>query len=323
MTEPEILGPVPGSLEARASLALKILAAIDVAAVVISLFPPPDPMSWLQAVTFNTSTGFLAAVYVVVAVALDRRRPWAYAAARPLLVAVGVAGLVVLGLVVADGRLRVPFDVVLAAWAWLGPADHRAAPRRDHRSVGLVGTALVLLAIPLTGSTIFGWGGILDVHPPDLRATLEVDCGASGAAADASGGPPSEIAVRYEWSWATGSPFPSGDDVVVIGWTGDDGLGRPLYLLGTTPATATGIVQGRQVEPSAAIARAVEAEAEGSWHWGIQLGAQQLRPGRIEVSLARTREAPPEPGPLRITATYIHLGLWRADVAAVTCSWDG
>jgi hypothetical protein len=315
VTEPEILGPSPGSLEARTSLALKVLAGLNVGVVVLSLFPPPTPMSWLQAVTFNATAGVVAVLYVVTAVALDRRRPWAYAAARPLLAVIGVSGLYALGAVVADGRLRVPFDVILAIWAWLGTADTRSAPRADRRTGATVGAVLVLLVVPLTGPSVFGWGGLLDIHERDLQATLEVDCGAPDA------GLPSTIGVTYDWSWRKWSPFPSGTDVVVIGWTGDDGLDRPLYLLGDTPAPGTGIVVGRQVDPSAAMAREVEAESEGSWHWGIELDDQHLAPGRIEVQLARTRSAPPQPGPLTITSTYIHLGLWRQDTATATCSW--
>jgi len=315
VTEQEILGPTPGSLEARTSLALKVLAGLNVAAVVLSLFPPPFPMSWLQAVTFNTAAGILAILFVVAAVAIDRRRPWAYAAVRPMLAVLGVTGLSALGAAVGDGHPRVPIDVVLAAWAWLGTPDPRAAPRGDHRTVELVAATLLLLVIPLTGPRVLGWGGLLDVHERDFRATLEVDCGAADA------GPPSAVGVTYDWSWAKWSPFPSGTDVVVIGWTGDDGLGRPLYLLGRTPASGAGIVQGLQVDPSAAMARAVEAESEGSWHWGIELDTQHLASGRIEVELARTRETQPQPGPLTIVATYIHLGLWRADAAGVTCSW--
>ena len=315
MTEPEILGPTPGSVEARTSLALKVLAGLNFGVAILSLFPPPYPMSWLQAVTFNTAAGVMAVLFVLGAVALDRRRPWAYAAARPMLAVIGVCGLYALGAVVAEGRIRVPFDVILATWAWLGTADSRARPRRDRRSHALVGATLVLLAIPLTGSSVLGWGGLVDVHEPDIRATLEADCGVPDA------GPPSTIAVTYDWTWQRWGPFASGSDVVVIGWTGDDLLGRPLYLLGDTPASGTGIVSGRQVDPSAAMARQVEAESEVSWHWGIDLGARQLAPGRIEFQLAQTRPAPPQPGPLRITATYIHLGLWRHDAASVTCVW--
>ncbi len=315
MTEPEILGPLPGSFEARASLGLKVLAVLNAAAVVISLFPPPYPLSWLQAATFNTVSGVLAIIYAIEAVALDRRRPWAYAAARPLMAVVAVAGLATLGLAVADGRARVPLDVVAAGWAWLGGRDPRGANRADRRTTGLLGAAVLLLVVPLTGSSVFGWGGLLDGHERDLRATLEVDCGAADA------GPPSTIQVTYDWAWAGWSVFPSGTDVVVIGWTGDDGIGRPLYLLGETPPSGTGIVSGRQIDPSAAMAREVEAESDGSWHWGIVLEDQDLGPGRIEMELRATRAAPPDAGPMTITATYIHLGLWRQDTAPVTCTW--
>ncbi|TAK00368.1 MAG: hypothetical protein EPO36_09085 [Chloroflexota bacterium] len=315
MSEPEILGPRPGTLEARTSLALKIMAAVHGFAVILAMIPSPDPTSWLQAVTFGTVTGFVVVVFVVEAVALDRRRPWAYAAARPLLVVVGLVGVGSLLVASAEGRIRVPFDLGLAAWAWLGVADIRQSPRRDRRSVATVVVAAVLLAVPLTGSSVFGWGGLLDVQQDDLRATLEVDCGAPGV------GTPPSIGVAYDWAWQRGSPFPSGSDVVVIGWAGDDGLGRPLYLLGDDPPSGAGIMSGRQVDPSATMARAVEAESEVSWHWGIELAEQAFAPGAIRAELVRTRADQPQPEPLTITATYIHLGIWRQDTAAVTCSW--
>lgn len=315
MNLPEILGPSPGSVEARTSLALKVLAGLGFWAVVLSMIPPPYPMSWLQAVTFNAATAVMVMLYLVEAVGLDRRWPWAYAAARPLLALIGVTGLYLLGAEVAAGRFRLPFDVVLAAWAWLGTADTRGAPRRDRRTVALVGASLVLLTVPLTGASVFGWGGLLDVHEPDLRATLESDCDAHGD------GPPGTVSVTYEWSWRTSGLFPSGDDVVVISWTGDDRFGRPLYFLGDTAPPGTGVVSGRQVDPSAAMAREIEAEKRGSWHWGIELEAQRLEPGRIEFQLDLARPAPPQPGPLTIAATYIHLGLWRQDAAGLTCSW--
>jgi hypothetical protein len=315
VTALEILGPSPGSVEARASFALKVLAGLNIGVVVLSLIPSPDPQSWLQAATFNSTIALAAGLYIVEAVGLDRRWPWASAAVRPMIAVTGLIGLYALADVVAAGRLRVPTDVILAAWVWLGPADARSAPRRDGRTVALVGATLAVLAMPLTGPSVVGWGGLLDVHQPDLEETLRADCG------DAAEGPPSTITVTYDWSWRRGGVFPSGTDVVVIGWTGDARLDPVLYLLGNTPEAGTGIVSGRQVDPSAEMARAVEAESRISWHWGIDLGAQQLRPGRIEFELDRMRPPPAEGGVLSISATYVHLGLWREDAAGVICAW--
>jgi hypothetical protein len=111
VTEPEILGPSPGSLEARTA-ALKVLAGLNAGVVVLSLFPPPTPMSWLQAVTFNATAGVVAVLYVSRRWP-HRRRPGLRG--RPAVARViGVAGLYALGAVVADGRAWVPFDVILA-----------------------------------------------------------------------------------------------------------------------------------------------------------------------------------------------------------------
>ena len=76
-------GPRSGSLGARASLAFKILAALGVFGVVLAMLPGTVTVSTLLAVTVNGAGTALAAVYVAEAIGLDRRRPWAVAAARP------------------------------------------------------------------------------------------------------------------------------------------------------------------------------------------------------------------------------------------------
>ena len=71
--------------------------------------------------------------------------------------------------------------------------------------------------------------------------------------------------------------------------------------------------------PSMVMADQVAAESEGSFRWGIELDEQQLKPRHIEVELKRAREDAPPAGTLKISATYIHLGLWRRDTT-LTCS---
>ena len=44
-------------------------------------------------------------------------------------------------------------------------------------------------------------------------------------------------------------------------------------------------------------------------------------PGHLEVELRRAQPATPDPEPVSIRASYIHLGVWRQDVQPVTCSW--
>ncbi|HET9680687.1 MAG TPA: hypothetical protein VFP19_01520 [Candidatus Limnocylindrales bacterium] len=312
------------SLEDRASLAFKVVAALNLPGIVLA--PWGTPPSWLLAATSFGSTVVLTILYVVEARGLDRRRRWALLAARPLLLVVAVFGAYSTYLAFQEHWLKVPFDVILATWAWIslpeleppGGLEGHAADAPDTRA-GLRSIALVLLVTLLQatiwyGAPIFGWGGLLDAHQADLTASLRVDCGPGG-------GPPGTLTVGYDWSWRTRAPVPSGLDVVVIGWKGVDGQGRALYLLGPTPVTGPGIQPSFQDVPSLDMAREIEMQSSASWHWGIHLDQQGMAPGHIEFQLDLAHQDPPQPGPLTITASYVHLGLWHDDATPVTCSW--
>jgi hypothetical protein len=302
-------------LEGRASLVLKLLAAVNVAGMVLDLFPGIAVESILQTVTFNIAAGGLAVIYFITARSIDRHRAWAITAARPLLVFILLLGAywVVSGF--AAGKTRIPFEVVMAIWALLGAAAVKPIPRFDRRSAGTsVATALLMLSM-VFGRQVYGWGGLIDPAVSDLHATLAVACGEPGA------GPPARLDVTYEWSWDRASPLPNGADVVVIGWTGDDDAGRPLYLVKEFNEQGPGIDSGQQNEPSRAMALAAEAESKGSWHWGIELAARGFEPGHIDLPLGKVREGTPGAMTLTIKATYIHLGIWRSDTEVVTCSW--
>ena len=312
-SQPE--GPTAGSLEARASLALKAIAGLGLAGVVLALFPGLVPEATLLVVAFNGGALAMAVIYIVVAVALDRRRAWANASLRPLLVLIAGAGLYIVVAAFASGKIRIPFDIALAIWAWRGAPDRRPIPDRQPRGAWMLGGITAALIVTLAARPLFGWGGLLDVRARDLKASISVDCGAAGSDL------PRTITVTYDWSWTATSPLPSGTDEVVVGWTGDDADGHPLYLFDRAPEPATGIHPGRDVYPSAALADQVVSESRGSWIWGIALDEQQLAASHFELRLARAREAPAGPEPLKITAAYIHLGVWRSDSPSVTCSW--
>lgn len=301
-------------LETRASLALKALAVLNVLALALNAAPGTHLSSSLSTAMWGLGTGAAAVVYVVEALALDRRSRWAVAAVRPMLILFIASGAYSTAVMLGGGPVRVPLEALFAIWALFASADVRPTPPVDLRGAGLLGAVAALLAVVLFAGPVFGWGGLIDVREPDLDASLDVDCGPAGA------GPPATITLTYDWSWSRTSPFPSGLDVLVITWTGDDALGRPLYLLGETPA-GVGITPGLQDQPSLAMARQVEEAARASWHWGIQLTDQQLAPGHIEATLTITRPNPPEPRPLTLIATYIHVGVWQQESAPVTCSW--
>jgi hypothetical protein len=312
---PEVEPPRSGSLEARTSLALKILAGIYLAGTILAFVPETLPVSSYLTVAFNTVAVALAVLYVGEAFGLDRRRPWAVAAARPLLVILLASGIYSVAAALGAGRMKIPFDGILAVWALLAPGDVSLRGEVGGRSLGLVGVTLGLLAVLQLATPIFGWNGLLDIHQQDLHASTHVDCGPPG------GGLPAKIRVTYDWSWSSRPLIPSGLDSVVIGWDGDDGVGRPLYVLDETPPTAVGIRSGQQEDPSADMARQVEGETRASWHWGVATDKQRFAPGHIELVLMRPRDAPPEPEALTVRASYIHVGVWRSHDPAVVCHW--
>lgn len=315
MARPYSEGPAPGSLEARASLALKGLAVIYIAGAVFALIPESVPGPNLLAVTFNLAAVALAVLYLVMARAIDQGSPWAIAAIRPTLLLVAIAGLASIVVAVSGGTQRVPYDVLVAIWAWRGEPYVQPGPRPERRDVLAIGGVAVLLAAMLLAEPLTGWGGLADVHEPDLEAAIHLDCGAQAA------GPPASISIGYDWSWRSTTLLPSGGDIVVIGWTGADAEGRPLFVLGETPLPGAGIYMGRDGYPSTTMAGQAASESPGSFRWAIDLSEQRLQPGHIELRLMRTRAAAPDHGSETVGATYVHLGVWRHDAAKVTCSW--
>jgi hypothetical protein len=311
----EVESPRPGSLESRASLALKILAGVNAAGIILATVPGSIPGSELQAFAFNVASGALAVLYLVVARALDRRQQWAVSAVRPLLLLLLVWGAYTFVTALAEGALRIPWTTLAASWAMFGPADRRPIPRIGSRGVAVLVASAALIAMVLAGEPVFGWGGFFDVHERDLSVSLVGDCGTPGAAL------PERIAIAYEWSWSRSTLLANEDDVVVIGWNGDDAEGHPLYVLDDTTEPEDGIRIGATSGVSTTMAREAAGHWRGSLHWVIDLGVRGIRPGRIEVVLVRAAEQPPEPEPLSIGASYVHVGVWRSDAPAVTCSW--
>jgi len=311
----EVEGPRLGSLEWRASLALKILAGVNAAGIILATVPGAIPTSELQAFAFNAASAALAVLYVVMARALDRHRHWAIAAIRPLLLLLLVWGAYTFVTALADGVLRIPWTTLAASWALFGPADRRPLPRIGGRGAAVLVASTALVAMVLAGQPLFGWGGFFDVHERDLNPSLVADCGTPGAAL------PERIDIAYEWSWSRSALLANEDDVVVIGWSGDDADGHPLYVLDETPDAGDGIALGSSSGVSTAMTREAAGHWRGSLHWVIDLKARGIRAGTIELVLVRAAEQPLDPEPLTVGASYIHVGVWRNDAPTVTCSW--
>ncbi len=317
---PPLIGQDPpdsSTLEGRASLGLKVLAALNGFAVVLGLISSSVPTAQLWRFSFSIASGLMIVLFVIEARGLDRWRPWAVALVRPLLILLAIAGAYQFVVTILDGRFRIPFDVAIAVWALSRGFQSAPKPGLSGQSLGALGGAVLLTGVMVFAQPLFDWGGALDVREPDLHTTMAVDCGT----ADASNTVPPVITITYDWSWTNASPLPDGSDEIVIGWDGDDSLGRPLYLIGPTPDTERGLSAGLFGYPSEAMAKVIRAESRSAWQWAVVLGERGYAPGHLVFTLQRTRDAPPDPQPEVIKASYTHLGLWRQDVPAVTCAW--
>lgn len=315
MRRHEIEGPESGTLEARAALGLKLLAVLNTAGLVLAMFPGITPEATLYRVITSLAGGALGVVYAAEAIGIDRRREWANAALRPLLVIMAIFGVFALVLGLQAGHVRIPFETLAAVWAFLGPRDAPRTPRPDGRSFGVLAAAAAFVVIQGFAAPLFGWGGTFDVHAEDLRPTLAASCQAS------TGGLPEKLTLTYEWSWSRGTGMPSGTDLIVLGWKGADTEGRPLYVLDGIPEEQQGIYPGRAGGISTDMADAVAKELKGSsYRWAVVLEEQQLASGsvRLALHLARPDAAPAEP--LTVSGTYVHAGLWRSDAPRVTCA---
>ena len=307
-------GPDSGSLEARASRVFKIMAVVGYLGIILALLPESFPNSALLTFAFNLSAGLVSALYFIEARGLDRSRPWARAAARPLLVVLAAWGAYVAIAGFTQGILRIPFELALAGWAFLGARSPIPTPRPVARSFGVIGASIPLLLVMGFGYLVFGWGGVLDVHKEDLVASLKIDCGDTGADL------PAEVPVSFEWSWSRTAPLPNEVDTVFIGWNGEDAEGRPLYLLGNTPTIDPAIRPGLRGDLGVALIEEARAGSRSGFRWAVDLGKRGYQPGAINVAL-RLARATTGPAALSVTASYIHLGVWRSEAATVSCTW--
>ena len=306
--------PDRGSVEARAALVFKVMAVIGLCGVILALIPDSLPNSALQTATFNLATTLISILYFLEARGIDRGRQWALAAARPMLVVLGAWGAYAAVAGFGQGIVRVPFEVALAVWAFLGDRSTLPTPRPVARSFGLIGAAIPLIGTMAFGYIVFGWGGLLDPDEEDLVASLQVDCGDPGA------GPPAEIPVSFDWSWASRAPLPNEVDTLVIGWSGEDAAGEPLYFYGGGSTTDPSIRPGARGELGTSLVDEAWAESAAGFQWAIDLGQRDYEPGQITLALRLGSENPTGTPSLTVRASYVHLGIWRSE-AAVACTW--
>lgn len=311
----DVYQPVQGSLEERASLALKVVAVLNAGGILLATIPSSAEASALQGVVFNAASGGLAILYVVVARGLDGGRHWAVSIIRPLLLLMAAWGAFTFTSALVGGALRVPLPLLAAGAVLLFSADRWKLTRLSAMGGGVMVLAAALIAMELVSEPLFSWGGYFDVRQSDLNSSLAVDCGAPGT------GLPQDITVSYAWSWSRSTLLPNGEDQLIIGWRGDGVDGHPLYVIGDFPNTAPGIRQGVSSGVSADMARAAVAQWRGNYMWRLDLGTLGFKPQRIEFVLVRTAAQPVEPARLEVGASYVHLGVWQSNAPTVTCSW--
>ena len=307
-------GPDGGSLEARASLVFKLMAVIGLCSIILALIPDSFPNSALLTLAFNLATAVISFLYFLEARGIDRGRPWALAAARPMLVVLGAWGAYAALAGFSQGILRIPFELAFAGWAFLGDRGTVSTPRPEARSLGLIGAAIPLLGTMAFGYLVFGWGGLLDPDEQDLVASLQVDCGGPAA------GPPAEVPVSFDWSWSSTAPLPNEVDTLFIGWSGEDAEGRPLYFYGQSPATDPTIRSGLRGDLGRSLVEEARAESSAGFQWAVDLSQRDYRPGQVALTLRLARENPPGTPSLTVRASYVHLGIWRSE-SVVSCTW--
>jgi hypothetical protein len=298
----------------RASLALKVLAVIYVLGIIFAGLPGSSPTSLLLTVAFNVFALGLAVIFLVVALALDRGRPWAFSIIRPLLALLVVWAAYTFISLLLEGRFRIPTTMLVAGLALFMPADDWPPMRLSARGGGVLVVVAALLGLQTASPALFGWGGYFDVHVNDLRPRLVVDCGTGDE-------PPERISVAYEWSWSADALLPNDEDQVVIGWNGNGVDGRPLYVAIDLPQQSDGFYLGVSSGASGPMASQVAAAWRGNFMIRLDLHKLEIRPGRIETVLTRTAAQPAPDQHLTLGATYIHSGVWQNATPPVTCSW--
>ena len=313
----EVTFETPTATPARtqfAGRASNLLLVLGIAAVGVSLFVVvPSSAVFAQRVMAGILSVVTGAAMLLLSFALDRRRPWAPAAAAAALWIVLVLGALRTVVWLLGGGIMVPLDAIAAAWVLSGSGRPVAWPRASALAWVLVGLLLVgRLGEPVVGALFTPGVSRFAVAATQLTVQLTAACPATGAGAD-------RIRVDGSWTWSSKDVFPSGTDGIGIGWTeaGDgtwvhdvlSGPGESLWLGGG--GVAGGIV-GRELEGSA-----------GGVTWGVDVDNGGLRDGMVALALTSSGsadEAPPRSGAITIRMVYAHLDRWVV-AAETTCSW--
>ena len=321
---PEIASTSPAARAPRtpfAGRASNLLLILGMAAVGVALFVfvPSQTVLPLRlaagALTVLTGAGMLLASF-----ALDRRRPWAPAAAAAILWIVLVVGIGRTLGAFASGSVWVPLDAMAAAWAL--SAAGRPSPLAAGRSAAawaLIAMVVVArLGEPFLGLAFTPGVTPLAVGPAALGLTVEADCDTGATMM------PDVIHVTGRWSWLRADLFPAGTDAVGFGITQAPGASGDATMTMThvLPAADDYLSLGGQGAASGALGRQLEGSSMGAT-WVVSVEDGGLRDGTVSMDLVPVAANPLQragDGYLVVHLVYAHLDRWTRAVE-VGCRW--
>jgi hypothetical protein len=309
--------------EDRAARVFVLLGILGSFAFLVTLAGAQD-VSLVERVVRVIPVALWVVAFFGAAIGLGRRRPWAVDSLTVVLALLFLGGIVATAQALGTGRFFLPIDALLVVWVFRAPP---AAPvvstgtsRRSGRlgAFALVATFVLASVGPWLADAALAPGGPLSVGLADLTPALSVQCGAPEQ------GIPATVTGSFDWTWRRTESLADGTDMVVVGWTGQDDAGAPLFLLGdaTGSSPQPGIWQGGG-SPSQGLADRFAARFGGfaSWSWGVTLAEQRMAPGAVPFTLRRVSDEPVAHGQITVQAAYIHLGKWINRDATATCSW--
>ena len=303
--------PTPGSFESRAQRVFIVLAAFIAIVGLVVLAGNGSTTTLLVRIGMALAVSSAVAIYGIEARGLAVLRPWAVAAAAPLLIVVILFDVFNVLAGFGQSRLNLPIATVLAVWAFRGRRAVAPTPRLGPGAIALVTAGLVVSLMTYTVAPVLGPGGVLDVHDDDLEQALTVDCGTGVAA-------PETLAITYRWSWRRQAFLASGDDAIVIRWFVE---GNPYVRSAEDVPAPVGLLPDTSGPMSGALAQAYASESRNSLAWSIDLADLGLDPGEVRLVLRRAPGSTPPSEPFTVDARYVHLGAWRGPQLIQQCDW--
>ena len=258
---------------------------------------------------------FTVAIYGIEARGLAGGRPWAIAAALPLLWILILSDLYNLLSGLGQSRFNIPVGTILGIWALRGPRTITPVPRLGAAGLALVAADLAVSLATYTVPPILGPGGYLDAARSDIRQELLIDCRAGEPA-------PETLTITYRWSWTRDALLRSGDDAIVVRWFGGGADGDAYWhSFEDPPEPVPGVDADTLGELSGPLAQEWAGGSPNSATWAVDLAERGFAPGEVRLVLRRIEGSPPPPEPFTVDARYFHAGAWRSGQVFAQCDW--